>query len=163
MTLLGSKGGSQPETFGVFKQKLGKQHSWGFKQHFVSTNINQEQKSVERKEKKKCATPEATPESEGSVDSKRGFVPSDVNDPTKRAFLSQLSKRIFTEQRKENLFSKLRVLYTGSPKNNAICSPFYDSLYGSNAYSVLSDWGGHILTRLSVATVAAVCVRYPVP
>lgn len=109
MTLLGSKGGSQPETFGVFKQKLGKQHSWGFKQHFASTAINQEQKSVERKEKKKGAAQEAA-EAEVTVDSKRGFVPSDVNDPTKREFLSQLSKRIFTEQRTQNLFSKLRVL-----------------------------------------------------
>merc|ERR1719266_2679898 len=43
-----------------------------------------------------------------NVDEKRGFVPSDVNDPAKREFLSQLSKRIFTEQRAHNLFAKIR-------------------------------------------------------
>lgn len=111
MTLLGSKSGSQPETFGVLKQKLGKQHSWGFKQHFASSTINHEQKTVEKREKKmsKSGFQETSKENERNVDEKRGFVPSDVNDPTKREFLSQLSKRIFTEQRTQNLFSKLRV------------------------------------------------------
>ena len=121
MTLFASKSGSQPETFGVFKQKLGKQHSWGFKQHFASTTVNQEQKqgtSSEKKREKRGGTRTETvrgsisvPEDlDRNVDEKRGFVPSDVNDPTKREFLSQLSKRIFTEQRAHNLFAKIRVL-----------------------------------------------------
>ena len=119
MTLFASKSGSQPETF--FKQKLGKQHSWGFKQHFASTTVNQEQKqgtSSEKKGEKRGGTRTETvrgsisvPEDlDRNVDEKRGFVPSDVNDPTKREFLSQLSKRIFTEQRAHNLFAKIRVL-----------------------------------------------------
>ena len=117
MTLFASKSGSQPETFGVFKQKLGKQHSWGFKQHFTSTTVNQEQKHGEKKEKRGGTRTESVrgsisvPENlDRNVDEKRGFVPSDVNDPTKREFLSQLSKRIFTEQRAHNLFAKIRVL-----------------------------------------------------
>ena len=122
MTLFASKSGSQPETFGVFKQKLGKQHSWGFKQHFTSTTVNQEQKqggSNEKKaEKRGMSTKTETvrgsisvpDDLDRNVDEKRGFVPSDVNDPTKREFLSQLSKRIFTEQRAHNLFAKIRVL-----------------------------------------------------
>ena len=122
MTLFASKSGSQPETFGVFKQKLGKQHSWGFKQHFTSTTVNQEQKQGGSNEKKaeKRGMSTRTETVRGSisvpddldrnVDEKRGFVPSDVNDPTKREFLSQLSKRIFTEQRAHNLFAKIRVL-----------------------------------------------------
>ena len=121
MTLFASKSGSQPETFGVFKQKLGKQHSWGFKQHFASTTVNQEQKqgtSSEKKGEKRGGTRTETvrgsisvPEDlDRNVDEKRGFVPSDVNDPAKREFLSQLSKRIFTEQRAHNLFAKIRVL-----------------------------------------------------
>ena len=116
MTLFASKSGSQPETFGVFKQKLGKQHSWGFKQHFTSTTVNQEQKqsaSCEKKTEKRgtIRTSISVPEDlDRNVDEKRGFVPSDVNDPTKREFLSQLSKRIFTEQRAHNLFAKIRVL-----------------------------------------------------
>ena len=119
MTLFSSKSGSQPETFGVFKQKLGKQHSWGFKQHFTSTTVNQEQKQGGSSEKKRgmgmrtetvrgsISVPE---DLDRNVDEKRGFVPSDVNDPAKREFLSQLSKRIFTEQRAHNLFAKIRVL-----------------------------------------------------
>jgi len=111
MTLLNSKTGSQPETFGVFKQKLGKQHSWGFKQHFGSSpTINQEQKSGDKKENKLAKNCSKEEGDNANVDVKRGFVPSDVNDPTKREFLSQLSKRIFTEQRTQNLFSKLRVV-----------------------------------------------------
>ena len=116
MTLFASKSGSQPETFGVFKQKLGKQHSWGFKQHFTSTTVNQEQKqsaSCEKKSEKRgtIRTSISVPEDlDRNVDEKRGFVPSDVNDPAKREFLSQLSKRIFTEQRAHNLFAKIRVL-----------------------------------------------------
>ena len=115
MTLFASKSGSQPETF--FKQKLGKQHSWGFKQQFASTTVNQEQKQGVASEKKRGMMTEtvrgsiSVPEDlNRNVDEKRGFVPSDVNDPTKREFLSQLSKRIFTEQRAHNLFAKIRVL-----------------------------------------------------
>ena len=138
MTLLGSKSGSQPETFGVFKQKLGKQHSWGFKQHFASTTINHEQKTVERKEKKsvKSSAQEAGKEDDRNVDEKRGFVPSDVNDPTKREFLSQLSKRIFTEQRTQNLFSKLRVFIQEVMK----IIGFHDLLC-RNAIVLISDFG----------------------
>lgn len=114
MTLLSSKSGSQPETFGALKQKLGKQHSWGFKQHFTSTSTNQDMKTMDKKDKKflrTCSQETVQSKEENrNVDEKRGFVPSDVNDPTKREFLSQLSKRIFTEQRRQNLFSKLRVL-----------------------------------------------------
>ena len=124
MTLFASKSGSQPETF--FKQKLGKQHSWGFKQQFASTTVNQEQKQGVASEKKRGMRTEtvrgsiSVPEDlNRNVDEKRGFVPSDVNDPTKREFLSQLSKRIFTEQRAHNLFAKIRVLLfnTGCREN----------------------------------------------
>merc|ERR1719242_9537 len=133
MTLFASKSGSQPETF--FKQKLGKQHSWGFKQQFASTTVNQEQKQGVASEKKRGMRTEtvrgsiSVPEDlNRNVDEKRGFVPSDVNDPTKREFLSQLSKRIFTEQRAHNLFAKIRVLIDTGRRETP---PFPDLLCGN--------------------------------
>ena len=155
MTLLANKSGSQPETFGVLKQKLGKPNSWGFKQHFVSTTINQDQKVVEKqrtleKKEKKLAKTVSVNEDDRNVDEKRGFVPSDVNDPTKREFLSQLSKRIFTEQRTQNLFSKLRVVDTDSGGNTC----FLGCLCGIGQYLICdSHMALHPLIYTGVTTL----------
>lgn len=143
MTLLKTKTGNQTETFGgVLKQKLGKQHSWGFKQHLTSGSINQDNKFMEKKEKKsvKNNVHETVqfPEEDANVDEKRGFVPSDVHDPNKREFLTQLSKRIFTEKRTQNLFSKLRVLIQADTEvvlhNFCACLYRNDVLIGSEGY-----------------------------
>ena len=101
-----NKTGSQTEPFSVFKQKLGKQTSFkGFKHHFTSiTNINQEQKST----KANKSSIVYSNETEENIEEKRGFVPSDVlNDPSKKEFLTQLSKRMWME--KEKFLSKRRV------------------------------------------------------
>jgi len=100
-----SKSGSQSEPFSVFKQKLGKQTSFkGFKHHFTSiTNSNQEQKAA----KTNKTSIVSADEKEEVIEEKRGFVPSDVlNDPSKKEFLTQLSKRMWME--KEKFLSKRR-------------------------------------------------------
>ena len=104
-----SKSGNQTESFSVFKQKFGKQTAAfkGFKQHFSAITINQEKSS------KSHRANTASIEDEEIVDEKRGFVPSDVlNDPNKREFLTQLSKRMWME--KEKFLSKCRVLCDSS-------------------------------------------------
>ena len=104
MAVVSSKTGTQSEPFSVFKQKLGKQTSFkGFKQHFSSiTSINQTSKA------NKSSTVVSASAEETSVEEKRGFVPSDVlNDPSKKEFLTQLSKRMWME--KEKFLSKHRV------------------------------------------------------
>ena len=101
-----SKSGNQTESFSVFKQKFGKQSAAfkGFKQHFSAITINQEKSSKSHRTNSVMVL-----EDEENVDEKRGFVPSDVlNDPNKREFLTQLSKRMWME--KEKLLSKCRVL-----------------------------------------------------
>ena len=103
-----SKSGNQTESFSVFKQKFGKQSAAfkGFKQHFSAITINQEKSSKSHRTNSVMVL-----EDEENVDEKRGFVPSDVlNDPNKREFLTQLSKRMWME--KERLLSKCRVLCT---------------------------------------------------
>ena len=105
MAVVSNKTGNTSEPFNVFKQKLGKQTTFkGFKQHFSSiTSINQE------KTLKTNKTSVVFKEDE-SIEEKRGFVPSDVlNDPSKREFLTQLSKRMWME--KEKLLSKRRVQF----------------------------------------------------
>lgn len=105
MAVVSNKTGSTSEPFNVFKQKLGKQTTFkGFKQHFSSiTSINQE------KTLKTNKTSVVYKEDE-SIEEKRGFVPSDVlNDPSKREFLTQLSKRMWME--KEKFLSKRRVQF----------------------------------------------------
>lgn len=105
MAVVSNKTGSTSEPFNVFKQKLGKQTTFkGFKQHFSSiTSINQE------KTLKTNKTSVVFKEDE-SIEEKRGFVPSDVlNDPSKREFLTQLSKRMWME--KEKFLSKRRVQF----------------------------------------------------
>jgi len=114
MAVVTSKTGNKTESFNVFKQKVGKQTSSfrGFKQHFSSSTISQDNQQ-----------PTAGLKEEVSVEEARGFVPSDVlNDPGKREFLTQLSKRMWME--KEKFLSKCRVLsasYINSdlpPKND---------------------------------------------
>lgn len=105
MALTASKTGSQSEPFSTLKQKLGKQTSTsfkGFKQHFSSmTTSNSNEKTV-----KKTAFMTS---SEETVEEKRGFVPSDVlNDPGKKEFLTQLSKRMWMEKEK-NILKTSRV------------------------------------------------------
>ena len=105
MAVVSNKTGNTSEPFNVFKQKLGKQTTFkGFKQHFSSiTSINQE------KTLKTNKTSVVFKEDE-SIEEKRGFVPSDVlNDPSKREFLTQLSKRMWME--KEKFLSKRRVQF----------------------------------------------------
>ena len=105
MAVVTNKTGNTSEPFNVFKQKLGKQTTFkGFKQHFSSiTSINQE------KTLKTNKTSVVFKEDE-SIEEKRGFVPSDVlNDPSKREFLTQLSKRMWME--KEKFLSKRRVQF----------------------------------------------------
>ena len=100
------KSGNQTESFSVFKQKFGKQSAAfkGFKQHFSAITINQEKSSKSHRTNSVMVL-----EDEENVDEKRGFVPSDVlNDPNKREFLTQLSKRMWME--KEKFLSKRRVL-----------------------------------------------------
>ena len=107
-----SKSGNQTESFSVFKQKFGKQTGAfkGFKQHFSAITINQEKWSKSAHHHRANT---ATREDEEIVDEKRGFVPSDVlNDPNKREFLTQLSKRMWME--KEKFLSKCRVLCDSS-------------------------------------------------
>ena len=104
MAVVSNKTGNTSEPFNVFKQKLGKQTTFkGFKQHFSSiTSINQEKSLKTNKTSVVCKEDE-------SIEEKRGFVPSDVlNDPSKREFLTQLSKRMWME--KEKFLSKRRVL-----------------------------------------------------
>jgi len=106
MAVVTSKTGNQTESFNVFKQKVGKQTSSfrGFKQHFTSSTINQDKSSNNQ-------LASALLKDEVSVEEQRGFVPSDVlNDPSKREFLTQLSKRMWME--KEKFLSKCRVLAT---------------------------------------------------
>ena len=102
-----SKSGNQTsESFSVFKQKFGKQTAAfkGFKQHFSAITSTQE-KSI----KSQRMSSVVVVEDEENVDFKRGYVPSDaLNDPNKREFLTQLSKRMWME--KEKLLSKCRVL-----------------------------------------------------
>jgi len=98
MAVVTSKTGNKTESFNVFKQKVGKQTSSfrGFKQHFTSSTINQDNQQ-----------PTAVFKEEVRVEEARGFVPSDVlNDPGKREFLTQLSKRMWME--KEKFLSKCR-------------------------------------------------------
>ena len=105
-----SKSGNQTESFSVFKQKFGKQSAAfkGFKQHFSAITINQEKSSKSHRTNSVMVL-----EDEENVDEKRGFVPSDVlNDPNKREFLTQLSKRMWME--KEKFLSKCRVLCDSS-------------------------------------------------
>ena len=111
MALVTSKTGNQTESFNVFKQKVGKQTSSfrGFKQHFSASTINQD-KSGNNQHASVSAKEEL------SVEEQRGFVPSDVlNDPSKREFLTQLSKRMWMEKEKivrekEKFLSKCWVL-----------------------------------------------------
>ena len=121
MAVVTSKTGNKTESFNVFKQKVGKQTSSfrGFKQHFTSSTINQDNQQ-----------PTAVFKEEVRVEEARGFVPSDVlNDPGKREFLTQLSKRMWME--KEKFLSKCRVLaysyvYTVIyPKPNTSYSDFH--------------------------------------
>ena len=115
------KSGNQTESFSVFKQKFGKQTAAfkGFKQHFSAITINQEKSS------KSHRTNAAVIEDEEIVDEKRGFVPSDVlNDPNKREFLTQLSKRMWME--KEKFLSKCRVLCDSSDQCSDYCVSSYD-------------------------------------
>jgi len=123
MAVVTSKTGNQTESFNVFKQKVGKQTSSfrGFKQHFSSSTIHQD-KSGNNQHASAAMKEEVT------VEEQRGFVPSDVlNDPSKREFLTQLSKRMWME--KEKLLSKCqnsakcRVL-----RKRYICSDFFYSL-----------------------------------
>ena len=101
MAVVTSKTGTQSEPFNVFKQKLGKQTSFkGFKQHFSSITTINHDKSTKTNKANFVATTE-----EETVDEKRGFTPSDVlNDPSKKEFLTQLSKRMWME--KEKFLSK---------------------------------------------------------
>ena len=102
MALTASKTANQSEPFSTLKQKLGKQTSFkGFKQHFSSmTTSNNNEKTVKKT---------AFMSSEETVEEKRGFVPSDVlNDPGKREFLTQLSKRMWMEKEK-NILKTSRV------------------------------------------------------
>ena len=105
MAVVSNKTGNASEPFNVFKQKLGKQTTFkGFKQHFSSiTSINQERSP-------KTSKTSVVFKEDESIEEKRGFVPSDVlNDPSKREFLTQLSKRMWME--KEKLLSKRRVQF----------------------------------------------------
>ena len=123
MAVVTNKTGNQTESFNVFKQKIGKQATSfrGFKQHFSASTINQDKSSNSQHTS-------AITDEEVSVEEKRGFVPSEVlNDPNKREFLTQLSKRMWME--KEKLLSKCqnsakcRVL-----RKRYICSDFFYSL-----------------------------------
>jgi len=105
MAVVSNKTGNASEPFNVFKQKLGKQTTFkGFKQHFSSiTSINQERSP-------KTSKTSVVFKEDESIEEKRGFVPSDVlNDPSKREFLTQLSKRMWME--KEKILSKRRVQF----------------------------------------------------
>ena len=118
MALTVNKAGSQSEPFSSFKQKLGKQTNFkGFKQHFSSmTTTSANEKTV----KKNVFV------SEESVEEKRGFVPSDVlNDPGKREFLTQLSKRMWMEKEKNILKSSVQ---SASLVNSIIVSTSHQSL-----------------------------------
>ena len=104
MAVVSNKTGNTSEPFNVFKQKFGKQTTFkGFKQHFSSiTSINQERSP-------KTSKTSVVFKEDESIEEKRGFVPSDVlNDPSKREFLTQLSKRMWME--KEKFLSRCRVL-----------------------------------------------------
>jgi len=109
MAVVTSKTGNTTESFNVFKQKIGKQTSSfrGFKQHFSASTINQDKSGNNQHAS-------ASVKEELSVEEQRGFVPSDVlNDPSKREFLTQLSKRMWMEKEKivrekEKFFSKCR-------------------------------------------------------
>ena len=111
VTQAGKTGNTAQEPFTVFKQKLGKQTSFkGFKQHFSAiTTINQEKTSTKtNKVITNRSSGVVAVAGEDNVEEKRGFVPSDVlNDPSKREFLTQLSKRMWME--KEKFLSKRRV------------------------------------------------------
>ena len=125
MAVVSNKTGSTSEPFNVFKQKLGKQTTFkGFKQHFSSiTSINQE------KALKTNKTSVVFKEDE-SIEEKRGFVPSDVlNDPSKREFLTQLSKRMWME--KEKFLSKRRVQFPSLQMKPPFMSQTLYSLYNS--------------------------------
>ena len=125
MAVVSNKTGSTSEPFNVFKQKLGKQTTFkGFKQHFSSiTSINQE------KTLKTNKTSVVFKEDE-SIEEKRGFVPSDVlNDPSKREFLTQLSKRMWME--KEKFLSKRRVQFPSLQMKPPFMSQTLYSLYNS--------------------------------
>ena len=125
MAVVSNKTGSTSEPFNVFKQKLGKQTTFkGFKQHFSSiTSINQE------KSLKTNKTSVVFKEDE-SIEEKRGFVPSDVlNDPSKREFLTQLSKRMWME--KEKFLSKRRVQFPSLQMKPPFMSQTLYSLYNS--------------------------------
>lgn len=105
MAVVSSKAGNQGDSFNVFKQKVGKQTSSlrGFKQHFSVSAINQDKHGQAAHHAAFAASKE-----EVKVEEQRGFVPSDVlNDPNKREFLTQLSKRMWME--KEKFLSKCRV------------------------------------------------------
>ena len=129
-----SKSGNQTESFSVFKQKFGKQTAAfkGFKQHFSAITINQEKSS------KSHRANVAVIEDEEIVDEKRGFVPSDVlNDPNKREFLTQLSKRMWME--KEKFLSKCRVLHCAIALISDQCLASYDlALHCNNDYYTLT-------------------------
>lgn len=105
MAVVSSKTGNQAESLNVFKQRIGKQTTSfrGLKQHFSSNTITPEKSGKQ----KLCGTRSSGEEE--TVEEKRGFVPSDVlNDPSKREFLTQLSKRMWME--KEKFLSRCRVL-----------------------------------------------------
>ena len=128
MAVVTSKTGSQSEPFNVFKQKLGKQTSFkGFKQHFSSITTINHDKSTKTNKTNFVATTE-----EETVDEKRGFTPSDVlNDPSKKEFLTQLSKRMWME--KEKFLSKRRVQFLSQ-----IEPPFLaQTLYSLSPYLLL--------------------------
>jgi hypothetical protein len=121
MAVVTSKTGNTSESFNVFKQKVGKQTSSfrGFKQHFTSSTINQDKSGNNQHAS-------AAMKEEVNVEEQRGFVPSDVlNDPSKREFLTQLSKRMWME--KEKFLSKCRVLqsYHIYSDFNPTISPIY--------------------------------------
>merc|ERR1712106_1301761 len=114
MAVVTSKTGNQTESFNAMKQKIGKQTTSfrGFKQHFSAATINQDKSGNNQHAS-------AAMEEEVSVEENRGCVPSDaLNDPSKREFLTQLSKRMWME--KEKFLSKCRVL-----RKRYICSDFF--------------------------------------
>lgn len=127
MAVVSNKTGNTSEPFNVFKQKLGKQTTFkGFKQHFSSiTSINQERSP-------KTSKTSVVFKEDESIEEKRGFVPSDVlNDPSKREFLTQLSKRMWME--KEKFLSKRRVQFLSQ-----IEPPFLaQTLYSLSPYLLL--------------------------
>jgi len=120
MAVVSNKTGNTSEPFNVFKQKLGKQTTFkGFKQHFSSiTSINQERSP-------KTSKTSVVFKEDESIEEKRGFVPSDVlNDPSKREFLTQLSKRMWME--KEKILSKRRE--TGSIQESGGSNPMLQKI-----------------------------------